>query len=128
MKAGKRNRPELAIELDALLDGSPPGIARLCRRLVDLLTRQHPELAPAVRSGWRSVNFRHPRAGYVCGVFPQARDVLLVFEHGRLLDNAAGLLEGDTLKQVRFIRFRPAEPIPAGDIGALISEAIALRA
>ena len=128
MKAKRTDTATFEADLDALLDGARPGVARTTRRLVGLLRRQHPDLTPAVRAGWRSINFRHPRAGYVCGVFAQTEDTLLGFENGRLLDNSAGLLEGETLKKVRFIRFRPGDRIPAGDIGALIAEAIALRA
>jgi hypothetical protein len=114
-------------DFEGLLETAAPAIARIARRLVRLLMTQHPELGPVVRQGWRSVNFRHPKAGFVCGVFPQAADVLLVFEHGKLLDNSSGLLEGDYLKKVRFIRFRPRDAVPAGDIGALVFEAISLR-
>jgi len=128
-----RKQPEAAdaatfeSDLQALLDTAPPPIAKTARRLIRLLVTGHADLTPVVRMGWRSVNFRHAKAGFVCGVFPLANDVLLVFEHGRLLDNSAGLLEGDHLKKVRFIRFRPRDAIPAGDIGSLVFEAIALR-
>ena len=127
MKRKTSDPADFKVDFEALLELAPPAIARIARRLVRLLATQHPELGPVVQQGWRSVNFRHPKAGYVCGVFPQANDVLLVFEHGRLLDNSSGLLEGDYLKKVRFIRFRPRDPIPAGDIGALVFEAISLR-
>jgi Domain of unknown function (DU1801) len=127
MKAKTSDPAEFDRDFDELLETASPAIARIARRLVKLLTTQHPELGPIVRKGWRSVNFRHPKAGFVCGIFPQANDVLLVFEHGRLLDNSSGLLEGDYLKKVRFIRFRPRDAVPAGHIGALVFEAISLR-
>ncbi len=129
MKKPKRpaKPADFETELQALLESAPSPIAKIAGRLVRWLIAGNPDLAPVVRRGWRSVNFRHPKAGFVCGVFPLADHVLLVFEHGRLLDNTVGLLEGDHLKQVRFINFRPGGAIPFDEIGVLLTEAIALR-
>jgi hypothetical protein len=99
-------------------------VAALSRELVTLLSVIRPELDPVVRLGWGSVNFRHPRVGFLCAVFPLEDRVSLVFEHGRQLDSP--LLEGDT-KQVRWIPLRPGTAIPVDDIAILLSEAIALR-
>mgnify|MGYP000867573911 CR=1 FL=1 len=96
------------------------GIARGLRRL-------RPDLVSQVRLGWGSVDFRHPGAGFVCAVFPMVDHVSLVFEHGRQLDNASGLLQGNG-KQVRFIPFPPGAEIPEQALGLLLAEAIALRA
>jgi len=52
--------------------------------------------------------------------------VSLVFEHGRQLSNAGGLLQGDG-KQVRFIHFRPGQPVPEEALGLLLAEAVALK-
>ena len=108
----------------SLLARFNPPVAALARELVTLLLAVRPELDPVVRLGWGSVNFRHPRAGFLCAVFPMENRVSLAFEHGRLLDSP--LLEGDT-RQVRWIPIRPGNPIPVDDIAILIAEAIALR-
>ena len=50
----------------------------------------------------------------------------LVFEHGRLLSNEHGLLEGDG-RQVRYIRLLPGDSVPEEAIALLLAEAIALR-
>jgi len=84
-----------------------------------------PDLAPRVRLGWGSINFRHPQAGFVCAVFPMPDHVSLVFEHGRQLSSP--LLQG-TGRQVRFIRFEPGDPVPRDELAILLAEAIALRA
>lgn len=84
-----------------------------------------PDLAPRVRLGWGSINFRHPQAGFVCAVFPMPDHVSLVFEHGRQLSSP--LLQG-TGQQVRFIRFDPGDPVPRDELAILLAEAIALRA
>ena len=77
-----------------------------------------PDLAPRVRLGWGSINFRHPQAGFVCAVFPMPDHVSLVFEHGRQLSSP--LLQG-TGRQVRFIRFEPGDPVPRDELAALES-------
>lgn len=113
-------------EIAALLDGVKPDIRDLALALIDLLRREHPDLEASARFGWRSVNFRHPRAGYLCAVFPLKDEVRLYFEHGRLLSDPDGLLEGDG-KQVRALRLRPGDAIPAEAIGVFMAEAIALK-
>jgi hypothetical protein len=110
--------------LDQLLERFTPPIAALMRETAELVATQRPDLTPAVKAGWGSINFRHIRAGFVCAVFPQRDHVSLVFEHGRLLSSP--LLVGDT-KQVRWIVLKPGEPLPEDEIGILLAEAIALR-
>jgi hypothetical protein len=113
-------------ELSALLTTRPPGIADTAAAVVTCVQLVRPDLSPKVRTGWGSVNFRHARAGFVCAVFPMQEHVDLVFEHGRLLSNDSGLLQGDG-RQVRYVRFRPGDHIPEDDIALLLAEAIALR-
>lgn len=114
-------------EIETFLDGFRPPIAEMAGRLIAALHELRPDLVPQVRLGWGSVNFRHRKAGFVCAVFPMADHVSLVFEHGRQLSNASGLLQGDG-KQVRFIPFRPDDDIPEDALAVLLAEAIALRA
>jgi hypothetical protein len=104
-----------------------PSVGELTARLVALVAA-HPGLAGKVIAGWRSVNFRHKSAGHVCSVFPGAGQVVLYFEHGRLLEHGDGLLVGDGLKQGCYLRLRPDDDIPLDRIGILLSEAIALLA
>lgn len=113
-------------ELDALVDGLDPSVVALTRDLVAMLLRIRPDFVPRVRTGWRSVNFRHPRAGFVCGVFPSPGRVVLVFEHGRLLSDPDGLLEGDG-SRVRYITLVPGEALPETQIALLLAEAVALK-
>lgn len=112
------------IELIAPLPGS---VGELTRRLIALVAA-YPGLSGKVVSGWKAVNFRHPDAGHVCSVFPNADGVSLYFENGRMLSNGVGLLEGDGLKKGRYLRLRPGDDIPVDLIGILLSEAIALFA
>ena len=108
-----------------LLDHTPEirAIAEELRRLIhDTIAGMTERAYP----GWHAVGFRHPRAGYVCGIFPFEDSVKLIFEHGRLLTDPAGVLRGDG-KQVRFIEVYSADGIPAEAIRPLLIEAVALR-
>lgn len=114
-------------DLAGLLQRSPPDIAELTEIVVEMLRRLRPELEARVKLGWGSVNFRHAQAGHVCAVFPMPEDVSLIFEWGCELSSP--LLQGDgKVKRVRWIPFRPGEPLPEDEVGLLLVEAIALRA
>jgi hypothetical protein len=116
-----------AEEVEALLAGLPEGIHDLFHGLVGLIVEVRPDLSARVRLGWRSVNFRHPQAGFVCALFPHPDRVSLVFEHGRQLSDPEGLLEGNG-RQVRFVNLVPGAALPEAGIALLIAEAVALRA
>lgn len=111
--------------LDALLAPLPPAIVALARALVDEVGA-YPGLAGKVMPGWRSINFRHKKAGHVCAVFPYADRVSLYFEHGRMLSDPEGLLQGNDLKKGRFLRLYPGDRVPEMAVGLFIAEAIAL--
>lgn len=113
-------------EIESFLASFQPPIGETAGRLIAALRRLRPDLAPRVRLGWGSVNFRHPKAGHVCAVFPLRDRVSLYFEHGRLLSNESGLLQGNT-KQGRFIPFEPGQEIPEDALGMLLAEAVALK-
>jgi hypothetical protein len=113
--------------LTQLLDRFEEDVARQARALMAAVETTHPELGRKVNMGWCSVAYRHKRAGYVCGVFVQKDRAVLLFEHGRLLSDPEGVLEGEG-KQVRFIPFAPGDPVDEALIGHYISEAISLKA
>ena len=112
-------------EIAGLLQSFKPEIGAIAAEVVAAIRELRPDLAPRVRLGWGSVNFRHPAAGFVCAVFPMPDHVSLVFEHGRQLDSP--LLQGEG-RQVRFIPFRPGDAVPRDELAILFAEAIALRA
>lgn len=116
-------------ELDALLQRHEEPVAAQARAVVGALREIGHGLTAKVQRGWGSVNFRHPRAGFICAVFPQARErnVILVFEHGKLLSSPL-LVDNGKVTQVRWIPFMPGDAIPVDEIAILIAEAIALRA
>lgn len=113
--------------LDDLLAPLPEEIGSLARELVALVGGM-PGLTGKVMPGWRSVNFRHAKAGHVCAVFPHEDRVSIYFEHGRVLSDPEGVLMGDELKKGRFLRLYPGKESPEATIYVLVSEAIALFA
>jgi hypothetical protein len=58
---------------------------------------------------------------------PFADRVILGFEYGVLMDDAAGLLEGDG-KQVRYVTLRRQTDLRPGELSALIAEAAMVAA
>ncbi|MBS3850136.1 DUF1801 domain-containing protein [Devosia sp. BSSL-BM10] len=119
--------PVYSDDFACLVAPLPPAIIERTARLVAVIAA-HPGLSGKVMKGWKSVNFRHAIAGHVCSVFPHDDRVSLYFEHGRQLDRAEGLLEGDGLRKGRYLRLMPDDDIPVDAIGILLSEAIALFA
>jgi hypothetical protein len=110
---------------DILIDHTPEvrAIADALRRLIhDTIDGMTERAYP----GWHAIGFRHPAAGYVCGIFPFADYVRFVFEHGRQLADPQGVLRGDG-KQVRYIDLRDVAGIPDDAVRLLLLEAVALR-
>ncbi len=102
--------PEIDDEVAALLADHPDGVAATTRRLRAALLGGHPELVERVRTGWHSINYRDPEAGFVCALFPTGDRVQLVFEHGAAMPDPHGRLTG-TGRQVRALEFRTAAEV-----------------
>eukprot|EP01035_Chromulina_nebulosa_P048509 gene48509-65820_t len=73
--------------LHELLARHTPTVADCARNLIGLLLDIRPDFSVKVASGWGTVNFSHPNAGFVCAVFPGAEHVSLIFQQGKLLDS-----------------------------------------
>lgn len=116
---------EVVADLLQIVRSFPQPVADLAQNLALTILSVRPDLDGKARLGWGSVNYQHPKAGFVCAIFPMADHVSLVFEHGRLLSSP--LLQGNG-KQVRYIRFEPGDEIPEDEIAILLAEAIALKA
>ena len=91
-------------EVEALLADHTDSVAATARRLRTVLLDGHPRLEERVRRGWHSINYHDRAAGYVCGIFPLADRVQLIFEQGARLPDAQGRLSG-TGSQVRAMEF-----------------------
>jgi DNA transformation protein len=110
----------------AILRQFPAGIRTLANRLRTIVKKAAPALSEAAYPGWKGVGYRHAEAGYVCGVFPSAAAVRLIFEHGAGLSDPDGLLEGaGRVKQVRYVTMRSAADIKVRALTRLVRAAVA---
>ncbi len=85
-----------------------------------------PDLRERVYGGWRGVGFRHPDAGYVCGIFPKGAAVDLLFEHGASLPDPEGRLRGEGA-QTRVLPVAAANADAERAILELVQQAVAQR-
>lgn len=118
--------PKPSLTPEKLLEHYPPGIQALTGQLRRLVMAAVPEASEHVNAGWCAIAYRHPDAGYFCGLFPFSDHVKLLFEHGVELDDPAGLLEGDG-RQVRYIAMRKLADTRKRGIKPLLIAAVALR-
>jgi hypothetical protein len=70
-----------------------------------------------------SINYRDTAAGFVCAIFPTADRVQLVFEHGVLLPDPAGLLTGAG-RQVRALEYAPEGQVDAAVVSEFVDHAV----
>jgi len=115
--------PLQPLDPDGLLSGHGPAVrevaARLRRIVQDALGR--PE--ERVRTGWVALTYHDEQAGFVCGIFPRAEEVRLVFEHGAMLADPAGIFDGGGI-QTRHLTLRPGQAIPEAAIREMIDRAV----
>jgi hypothetical protein len=113
---------------DEILRQASSAAVAIARRLQKVIRGAVPELAETGYGGWRCIAYRHPRAGYVCGIFPLEQPVKLYFEHGVRLADPIGILEGKG-RQTRYLTFAtPAEvDEKAVVVAMLVREAVALK-
>ncbi len=113
-------------DLDALLSRYDAPTAKFTRKLVATVLRIRPDFSPKVAFGWSTINFRHPKAGFVSAIYLTHGRVSLVFQDGRLLDSPL-LTDDGKVKKVRWIPLKPGARIPVDEIAILYAEAIALH-
>jgi hypothetical protein len=117
--------------VERLLAEHPDAVVVTAQALREVLLDAHPDLDERARTGWHSVNYTHPDAGFVCALFPAADRVDLVFERGALLPDPQRRLTGTT-RQVRTLPVPTGRPVDAGAVVELLDSAVetgaALRA
>jgi hypothetical protein len=112
---------------DDLFAEHPDAVIRAAQRLRDVLLEAQPDLVERARTGWHSVNYRHPTAGFVCALFPYTDRVDLVFEHGARLPDPDGHLMGTT-RQVRTLRVLPDDGVDPDIIVEFLDAAVEIGA
>ncbi|MGY1806550.1 DUF1801 domain-containing protein [Blastococcus sp. SYSU D00669] len=113
-------------EVQQLLDEHTDGVARTALELRRVLLEGHPELTERVRPGWHSLNYRHPTAGYVAGLFPLADRVRLVLERGAELPDPEGRLRGEGLRTVRYLEVVDEDDVDRELVLELVDLAVGL--
>jgi hypothetical protein len=111
--------------VEQLLADHTDDVVRTAQRLREVLLEAQPELVERARTGWHSVNYAHPRAGFVCALFPGSDRVDLVFEHGARLPDPEGRLTG-TGRQVRTLVVPAGAAVDAPVVTELLDLAVEL--
>ena len=96
-----------------LLDAFPPAIRETGRTLRALILATIPGSVETVRTGWRWIAYSLPEKGKVrnfAWIGPERKHIHLGFEHGTLLADPDGILQGaqERLKKFRYFTFEPA--------------------
>jgi hypothetical protein len=90
-------------------------------KVLEAVLAAEPELEERVYRGWRGLGYRHPDAGYVCGVFPRADGVSLLFERGAELDEPVLTGEGT---QTRQLELRPGDSVDRALVASLVRRGV----
>jgi hypothetical protein len=125
----KRSRAAAGLTPEDILAPHAPRIVALAQKLRGIVRAALPAAEERAYPGWKAIGYVHPRAGYVCGLFPFEDRVSLGFEFGVLLPDPAGLLRAGPSggKKVRYVEVRRATDIHVGALRDLLSAAVALK-
>jgi len=93
-------------------------------RLRRLVVQAIPTATEHPYVGWKGIGYRDPQAGYFAGIFPEPDHVRLLFEHGGALDDPDGILQGEGVRQVRWIVVRPGSRLPRAAIKGMLERAV----
>jgi hypothetical protein len=118
---------------EVFLAGYPDLIRGAADTLRVIVKRAVPEAIERVRPGWRLIGYDLPlgrRSIYFAFIAPEPIHCHLGFEHGIAMADPHRLLRGAhlKLKKVRFLTFRPGEPIPEAECFELVREAARVAA
>ncbi|WP_020393410.1 DUF1801 domain-containing protein [Kribbella catacumbae] len=106
-----------------LLQGHTINVVTAALWLRDLVRSTIPDASETVWPGWHGIGYRHPEAGYVCGIFPHESNVKLFFEYGADLPDPAHILTGSG-RRGRSVAIDHPDQVPPARIIDLIDAAI----
>ncbi len=116
---------------EALLAPYPPGHQDLANALRRLVKRAVPQAIERVRTGWGVIGYDVPvgkSTRLFAFVWPEPQHVHLGFQHGVLMDDPDGLLQGaGVTKRVRWLTLLAIDDIPP-TAAELLCEAARLAA
>lgn len=114
-------------EPDQLLAPYPDAIRETAQVFRNLVRRVMPEAIERVRPGWGLIGYDVPvgrRTAYFAFVWPEWEHAHLGFEHGVLMADPDGLLQGAGItKRVRWVTASRPEEVDAAALEPLIREA-----
>ncbi len=115
-----------ALSIEQFLAGYPPRMQRLVERLRRLVKATVPGATERVYPVWRGIGYRHPTAGYFCGIFPSRDRVRLGFEYGVWLPDPDHLLHpGPTHgKKVRYVEITRLRDVQRTSLATLLRAAV----
>lgn len=122
-----------AIPPEALLAAYPDEIQAHAERLRAIVRRAVPDAVERVRGGWRLIGYEVPlgrRLRYFAYIAPEPIHIHLGFEYGAWMADPERRLEGAhlRLRKVRFLTFRPQDPIPDQACADLLRESVRVAA
>jgi hypothetical protein len=114
---------------EAFLEPFSPEIRAAAETLRAVVKRAVPDVVERVRLGWQLIGYDLPigrRTVFFAYVAPEPIHVHLGFEHGVLMADPDGILEGAHLglRKVRYLTFKPGQPIPEPALVELTREAV----
>jgi hypothetical protein len=117
---------------EALLAAYPPGHQAVANALRGLVKRAVPGSIERVRTGWGVIGYDVPvgrRARLFAFVWPEVEHIHLGFQHGVLMDDPGGVLQGaGTTKRVRWLTLRRLDEIREAEFQDLVREAARIAA
>jgi hypothetical protein len=125
MKTRSVSKSRKVVPPKSILDDHTIEVRAIAEELSRLIRETLPEAIESGHPTWHSIGYRHPKAGYVCGIFPHKDSVDLVFEFGILLPDPHKVLQGNA-KQTRYIPITNIDEINIEAITQLIEAALSL--
>jgi hypothetical protein len=118
---------------DAFLEPYPADIRAAAEVLRAVVKRAVPDAVERVRPGWRLIGYDLPvgrRSVYFAWVAPEPVHIHLGFQVGIFMADPDRILKGAhlRLKKVRYLTFRPGQPIPEPQLVELTLEAARIAA
>lgn len=111
---------------DQILAGHASTVRGLAERLRKLIRQTISEAYEVAYPVWHAIGYRHPQAGYCCGIFPYQDHVKVYFEYGRFLPDPDRLLKGDG-KQTRYVFIQHPTDIQVRAFKKLLLASIAVE-
>lgn len=111
---------------EQILETHDPYIRDVADKLRGLIKSNLPDVVEGAYPGWHAIGYRHPRAGYICGIFPHSDKIDLAFEHGASFYDPDHLLKKPptSSKQVRYFEVRTEEDIDQAVIADFLAQAV----